>query len=172
MKRKLTMKQRFTAIATILGLSLSWYAHADTGAAAATAAGASANDRQRHSFMGQSLNNTGYVFVMGQGQKDAQTLFCEPRVGHYIYGKTDYRGFEVKAGKCFSKVILGYDSREYRALSAQEYLDELIGPGVAEPVGIAPATTPDGGLLAIIYYRAIKPNDGDCNNQPGACSGF
>lgn len=105
--------------------------------------------------MGQNMNNTGYVFVSGQGYRDAEMLFCEPSVGFFDFnswgGPPD---LEVKNGKCVSKGIGA--GKTYRAVTAQQYLDELIGPGKAVPVGISPATTSVGRLIGIIYYRALK----------------
>jgi hypothetical protein len=144
MKRSTLNSKALAIIAAGLAISMSWYANAGP-----------TNDNVAQ-VMGQNMNNTGYVFVAGQGYRDGEMLFCEPKVGHVTYDAWDgFPNLAVKDGKCVSSGI--GRGRLYRALSAQQYLDELIGPGKVTPVGIAPATTPIGGLIAIIYYRALNP---------------
>lgn len=145
MKRSTMKRKALTLIAASLAGTVSWYAQAGP-----------TNDIPAMPVMGQAMNNTGYVFVSGQGYKDGEMLFCEPSVGHYIYNSWDGApALEVKEGKCVSVGFVG-SGRTYRAVTAQQYLDELIGPGKVVPVGIAPATTHAGWLLAIIYYRSIN----------------
>jgi hypothetical protein len=101
-----------------------------------------------------SPNNTGFVLVTGFGYQGTNMLFCEPKVGHINESNIrQVSALEVKDGKC---LMSGLGTREFRALTAQQYLDELIGPDLVEPVGIAPMPGYYGWVISVIYYRPTE----------------
>lgn len=101
------------------------------------------------------INNTGFVLVSGYGYQGANLLFCEPKVGHIQDPNIwSVPAQQVKDGKCLVPIIGA--TVEHRALTAQQYLDELIGPDLVEPVGIAPMASTYGRVIAVIYYRETK----------------
>lgn len=105
----------------------------------------------------ESLTNSGFVLVAGYGYQGANMLFCEPKAGHIEIASVYYAPvLEVKDGKCLEPIVGA--TREHRALSAQQYLDELIGPDQVEPTSIAPMPSTYGKVISVIYYRPIKRN--------------
>lgn len=103
------------------------------------------------------IPNTGFVLVNGFGYERGHMLFCEPKYGHVQYGDrlTDYK---VVDRQCLPDGWIAPGTEGYvRAIPAQAYLDELIGKGVVEFLGVAPAMTKRYGLLAVLYYREKNP---------------
>ncbi len=103
------------------------------------------------------IANTGFVLVNGFGYDRGHMLFCEPKYGHVV-NRDQLTVYKVVDHQCLPGGWIAPGTEGYvRAIPAQAYLDELIGKGVVEFVGVAPAWTNQDGLLAVLYYRAKYP---------------
>lgn len=124
---------------------------AQASAVAAAAAGAG-NEATRSSNAAVTrglvnspvLGATGYVFVSGVGWRGGVMIYCPPSVGHVLPDRV-LRGYanEIENGMC----------GKLKAITAQQYIDELLGQDVANVVSVAPAVG-RFGTFGIIYYRA------------------
>lgn len=99
------------------------------------------------------MPNTGFVLVNGFGYDRGRMVFCEPKYGHFKSG-SQLTEFEVVDGQCLPGGWIAPGTEGYvRAIPAQAYLDELLGKGAVEFVGVAPALTSRQEVLAVLYYR-------------------
>lgn len=113
-------------------------------AAIASAAGGSKSDDAMMSAGGPVAGATGYVFVDGVGWRGAAMIYCPPSVGHVTTDKLRWAAQnEITEGKC----------GQHAAISAQEYIDQLIGKDKAVVLSVAPVLG-RYSTFGIIYYRA------------------
>lgn len=113
--------------------------------AAAVAAGAARSETVTSGAMASPvLGATGYVFVNGVGWDGGVMIYCPPSVGHILPDRV-FRSSakEIEKGMC----------GKLKAITAQQYIDDLLGEGVANVVSVAPAVG-RFGTFGIIYYRA------------------
>lgn len=138
---------RFLLALAALGLPLlAANAYGFGGAAAiAAAAGGSKSDDGMMSAGGPVAGATGYVFVDGVGWRDAVMIYCPPSVGHITTDRLRWAAQnEISEGKC----------GQHAAISAQEYVDQLIGKNKAVVLSVAPVMG-RYSTFGIIYYRAV-----------------
>ena len=144
-----------TVLAVALALPVApSIAHA-TGAAAAAAmmgsAGAGADKHDAPATVGAGIvGATGYVFVNGVGWDGANMVYCPPKIGFVkpsgvVMGSEN----EVKDGICYGRASRGSAA----VVTAQQYIDELLGEKVAEVVSVAPVLG-KWNTYGLIYYRA------------------
>ena len=134
-------------LALALGLPLlatSAYGYGGGAAAAAAISASAAGSKHDDSMMsaGSAVPGaTGYVFVDGVGW----LIYCPPSVGHITPDRLRWRAQNVIAeGQCGKQA----------AITAQEYIDQLIGAGKAVVLSVAPVMG-RYSAFGIIYYRAI-----------------
>jgi hypothetical protein len=127
-------------------------AHA-TGAAAAAAISGAAGASKHHApaTVGAGIvGATGYVFVNGVGWDGPNMVYCPPKIGFVkpsgvVMGSEN----EVKDGLCYGRSFRGSAA----VVTAQQYIDELLGEKVAEVVSVAPVLG-QWNTYGLIYYRA------------------
>ena len=94
---------------------------------------------------GPVIGATGYVFVDGVGWRGAEMIYCPPSIGHILPERIRYYSKnEVVEGRC----------GDQSTVSAQEYINLLLGDGEAEVIAVAPAVG-RYSAFGIIYYRSI-----------------
>lgn len=81
-------------------------------------------------LIGVSVGSTGYVFVNGHGLHGTKMLFCEPQAGH-VEWLPDYPPHQNRIAGDVCVSHRGVETFDFRALTAQAYLDELFGAGQA-----------------------------------------
>lgn len=133
------------ALAVTLCLGYAGVAAA-TGAAAAGAMAASSAGANRVDIPiagGAVPGATGYVFVNGVGWEDARMVYCPPSIG-FIEPQNVIRArvMTIENGQCDGQPVV----------SAQQYIDEIMGGNVAEVISVAPVIV-RYGAMGIIYYR-------------------
>lgn len=140
----------FLALAA-LGLPLlatSAYGYGGGAAGAAAISASAAGSKHDDSMMsaGSAVPGaTGYVFVDGVGWRDAVMIYCPPSVGHITPDRLRrHAQNEIAEGQCGKQA----------AITAQEYIDQLIGAGKAVVLSVAPVMG-RYSAFGIIYYRAI-----------------
>ncbi|HBP1602329.1 TPA: hypothetical protein L5U90_003433 [Pseudomonas aeruginosa] len=118
-------------------------------AAIAAAAGGSKSDEDMMSAGGPVAGATGYVFVDGVGWRDAVMIYCPPSVGHITTDRLRWAAQnEISEGKC----------GQHAVISAQEYVDQLIGKNKAVVLSVAPVMG-RYSTFGLIYYRAVTEGE-------------
>ncbi|HBP1602330.1 TPA: hypothetical protein L5U90_003434 [Pseudomonas aeruginosa] len=93
-----------------------------------------------------TLGVTGYTFVDGVGWQRDVMVYCPAFLGSITPG-------QQLLGPPKNSVVNGLCG-DLHAVSAQAYIDQLFGDGVAKVVSVSPAFGAYPGY-GVIYYRAI-----------------
>lgn len=104
-----------------------------------------------------SIGATGYVFVNGVGYEDGHMLYCTPAVGLVQPDKVmvTYNLLIVDKNKQCREP--GSRKTYGPAVTAQQFLDELMDGHLAKVVSVGPVIV-RSNHLGIIYYRETAKN--------------
>ncbi|ENA1258510.1 hypothetical protein P4126_33020 [Pseudomonas aeruginosa] len=140
--------QPFRAVFTAAILTLPLLAQAGGAAAVTvTAAAAAAASDSGLPNAGNSYGATGYLFVDGVGYSGGKMVYCPASVG-FVKAASWFRSKNtIVKGDC------QYKDGTLPAVSSQDFIDEVLGKGVATVVSVAPVFVQYGRPLGVIYYR-------------------
>lgn len=133
-----------------------------------TAAAGTIDSDYQDTFTGQSAGATGYVFVNGVGWHGARMIYCPAHLGFIEPNSSMIRTQPnvIKDGLCSIPVLEAHfrpvrsTERDQPTVSAQGFVDQLLGAGTAKVVSVAPVLT-HWGHFGIIYYREITQGKAD-----------
>lgn len=140
------------SVASLLTLMLpAVLSHAAATAGAVAGASGGASDDTPPMTPASPVGATGYFLVDGVSYRGAAMFYCPPQIG-YVHPKDIERLFwsgnqVINETHCLKNVT------EYPMVSAQEFVDEVLGHGAAKVVSVAPFITRNG-FHGVIYYRS------------------
>lgn len=152
--------QPFRAALTAAILTMPLLAQAGGAAAVTvTAAAAAASSDAGLPNASNSYGATGYLFVDGVGYSGGQMVYCPASVGFVKPASWSRSMNMIVKGDC------QYKDGTLPAVSSQDYIDEVLGKGVATVVSVAPVFVRYGRPLGVIYYRD-NGNGTEVNSRP------